>query len=238
MNALITGASKGIGRAIAQQLAAEDYNLVLSARSLSDLDALKTELKALYPHINVYTVAADCDKLDDVKYLASVTNDHFPVLDVLVNNVGLFIPVNLLDEAEDTLSRQMNVNVYAAHYLSVFFGKKMRARKSGHIFNMCSVAGVKPLVNSGSYSVTKFALMGLTKVLREELMEHDVKVTAVLPGAVLTDSWLGHGITWDKDRFVAPEDIASAMMNCLNMTVGANVDEITISPLKGAIPGI
>lgn len=238
MNALITGASKGIGRAIAEQLAAEDYNLVLSARNLSDLENLSAELMSKHPHIKVYTVAADCEKLDDVKHLAEVTNNHFPVLDVLVNNVGVYVAKNLLDEADDTLSRQMNVNVYAAHYLCKFFGRKMRERQSGHIFNMCSVAGIKPLVNSGSYCVTKFALMGLTKVLREELMDYNVKVTAVLPGATLTDSWQGHGVDWEKDRFVAPEDIASAMMNTLSMTVGANVDEITIRPVRGAIAGV
>lgn len=198
MNALITGASKGIGRAIAEQFAAEDYNLVLSARNLSDLERLGSELKEKYPHICVYTVVADCGKIEDVKHLADVTNAHFPVLDVLVNNVGVYVAENLLDEADDTLSRQMNINVYAAHYLCKYFGRKMRERQSGHIFNMCSVAGVKPLVNWGSYCVTKFALMGLTKVLREELMEHHVKVTAVLPGSTLTNSWEGYGVDWEK----------------------------------------
>ncbi|MFN8407572.1 MAG: SDR family oxidoreductase [Sphingobacteriaceae bacterium] len=235
MNALITGASKGIGRAIAEQFAAEDYNLVLSARNLSDLERLGSELKEKYPHICVYTVVADCGKIEDVKHLADVTNAHFPVLDVLVNNVGVYVAENLLDEADDTLSRQMNINVYAAHYLCKYFGRKMRERQSGHIFNMCSVAGVKPLVNWGSYCVTKFALMGLTKVLREELMEHHVKVTAVLPGSTLTNSWEGYGVDWEKDRFVAPEDVASAMINALKMTIGANVDEITIRPVKGEI---
>lgn len=235
MNALITGASKGIGKAMAIQLAAENYNLTLCARNISDLENFGSELREKHPHIKVHTIVTDCEKLEEVKNLAQATHSYFPSLDVLVNNVGLYIPINLLDEKEDTLSRQMHINLYAAHYLSTFFGRKMRTKKSGHIFNICSIAGIKPLVNSGSYCVTKFALMGLTKVLREELMEHNVKVTAVLPGATLTDAWLGHEMAWDKDLFVAPEDVASAMMNGLKMTVGANIDEIVIRPVKGAI---
>ena len=109
----------------------------------------------------------------------------------------------------------------------------MRELKRGHIFNICSIAGIQPFVNSGSYCVSKYALLGLTKVLREELMEHHVRVTAILPGATLTNSWSGTDLP--KDRFVAPEDVASAVINCLRMTEGANVDEILIRPLKGNI---
>ena len=152
---------------------------------------------------------------------------------MLVNNVGLFTPVSLLDDETDSFDRMMHVNVYAAHYLSVFFGKQMRTRKSGHIFNICSVASLKPIANSGPYCVSKFASLGLTKVLREELMPHHVKVTAILPGATRTDSW--EGTSLPNDRFVAPEDIASVVINCLNMTAGANVDEILIRPLQGEI---
>ncbi len=233
MNALITGASKGIGKAIAQQLAANHYNLALCARNLSDLEILSAELGAQFPHIKIYTIAKDCEKQEDVKDLANLVNQYFPILNVLINNVGLYIPINLLDEEENTFSRQMQVNVHVAHYLSTFFGKKMRQMKNGHIFNICSIASVKPFVNSGSYCVSKYALLGLTKVLREELMGHNVRVTAILPGATLTDSWFGTDLP--KNRFIAPEDVASAIINCLKMTEGANVDEIVIRPLKGNI---
>lgn len=233
MNALVTGASKGIGKAIAQQLAANNYNLVLCARNLSDLEIFSAELGAQFPQIKIHTIVTDCEKQEEVKALADCVNQYVPIVDVLINNVGLYIPINLLDEEEDTLGRQMQVNVYAAHYLSAFFGKKMRELKRGHIFNICSIAGIQPFVNSGSYCVSKYALLGLTKVLREELMEHHVRVTAVLPGATLTNSWSGTDLP--KDRFVAPEDVASAVINCLRMTEGANVDEILIRPLKGNI---
>lgn len=233
MNALITGASKGMGKAIAQQLAAQSYNLVLCARNVTDLNNLAAELQILYPNLSIYTFSADCEDIEQVKKIAKFTQEQVGNLDVLINNVGLFIPVSLLDDHTDSLTRLINVNVYAAHYLSTFFGKKMRDHKSGHIFNICSVASLKPMPNSGPYTVSKFALLGLTKVLREELMAHNVKVTAILPGATRTDSWAGTDLP--DDRFVAPEDVASIIVNCLNMSKGANVDEIIIRPLKGDI---
>jgi len=109
----------------------------------------------------------------------------------------------------------------------------MRSKRSGHIINICSVAAIKPVVSAGAYSVTKFALLGLTRVLREELMPYHVKVTAILPGSTLTESW-GETIE-DESRFVATSDIASAVLNCLQMSHGCNVDELLIRPVKGEL---
>jgi short-subunit dehydrogenase len=109
----------------------------------------------------------------------------------------------------------------------------MREQKSGYIINICSIAALSPVAEAGSYTVTKFALHGLTKVLRLELMRHNVKVTAILPGSTLTSYW--EGTTLPEDCFVAAEDIANAVMYCLNTKGGANPDEIVISPLSGQI---
>jgi 3-oxoacyl-[acyl-carrier protein] reductase len=233
MNAIITGATKGIGKAIAMRLAANNYNLVLCARNLNDLENLQAELKNKYAGLNFYIKETDCSKRNEVKMLADFAQKHFVFTDVLINNAGLYIPSSLLEEADDSLEQQMETNVYTPHYLCKLFGKQMKKSGKGHIFNICSVAGIKPFVNAASYSVTKFALLGLTKVLREELMPHGVKVTSILPGATLTDSWAG--TTLPAERFVAPDDVASCIINCLNMSAGANVDEIIIRPLAGEI---
>lgn len=233
MNALVTGATKGIGKAIAQHLAANKYNLALCARNANELNQLCTELQGFYPQQKFICLPTDCAKAIELKRFADFVKEHFSSLDVLINNAGLYVPAKLLDEDESLFDQHMKLNVHAAYYLSKFFGREMRDRKSGHIFNICSIASLKPVVSAGSYSVSKFALLGLSKVLREELMPHKVKVTAVIPGATLTDSWKGTSLP--TGRFVNPEDVAGAIINCLQMTAGANVDEIIIRPVLGEV---
>lgn len=233
MNALITGATKGIGRAITFQLAKNNYNLFLCARNADELEMLRSELSNQFSNLDIYALPTDCANQSELNHFTDFVQQHVQALDVLINNAGLYIPSKLLDEDEDTLSRQMQVNLYAAHYLCKVFGKQMREAGAGHIINICSVAGVKPFANAGSYSVTKFALLGLTKVLREELMQFGVKVTAVLPGSTLTNSWAGTSLP--PDRFVRAKDVADAIMSCLKMSKGANMDEIVIRPVLGEI---
>src|SRR5690606_7223242 len=153
--------------------------------------------------------------------LSWVESNTFQV-DVLVNNVGLFVPGSILDEADGMLAKHMQVNLFAAHSLSVTIGRKMRDRKSGHIFNISSVASRDVVPTAGSYSVTKYALAGLTAVLREELKKDNVKVTEITPGSTLTSSWEGTKVS--KDEFVLPEDVAQALVAVLKMSTGANVD--------------
>ena len=107
------------------------------------------------------------------------------------------------------------------------------AVKEGHIFSICSVAALDPIPSAGTYSVTKFALMGLNKVMRLEMQPYNVKVTTVIPGSTLTNSWKDAVV--DKDQFVLPEDIASAIINTYKMSTGANVDEIIIRPVGGQV---
>lgn len=114
-----------------------------------------------------------------------------------------------------------------------FFGKSMIAAGAGHIFNICSVAALNPVVEAGTYSVTKAALLSLNNVMRLEMQEHGIKVTAVIPGSTLTNSWKGQAV--DKDTMVLPEDIASAIVNIYKMSTGANVDQIIIKPAKGQL---
>jgi len=109
----------------------------------------------------------------------------------------------------------------------------MIAAGQGHIFNICSVASLSPVVEAGMYTVTKAALLSLTNTMRLEMQEYGIKVTAVIPGSTLTDSWKGQQV--DKDQMVLPEDIASAIINIYKMSVGANVDQIIIKPAKGQL---
>lgn len=228
MKAVITGATKGIGKAIALKLWKEGYDLALVARSAEDLKQLQQEL--FNPGRKILTYAIDCSIKEEVyRFLNQIKND-FGFVEVLVNNAGAFIPGSLLDESDETFEQQQDLNVNGTYYISKFFGKEMQLKHHGHIFNICSVASKSPVENGGSYSVTKAAMLSLNHVLRQELAPHNVKVTAFLPGATKTASW--EGTTIPDEKFVQPADIAETLYTILNLSKGVNVDEVLITPLN------
>lgn len=228
MNAIITGATKGIGKAIAVNLAKNGYNLALCARNESDLKLLQQEL-SIY-NTTVFTMVTDCCNKNEVLAFAEAAKLVLPKIDVLVNNVGVFIPGALLDENDESFEQQLQLNLNSAYYLAKYFGKIMRKQQSGHIFNICSTASIEIIENAGSYCVTKAAMLSLNNVLRKELAQHHVKVTAILPGATLTNSWSGTSIP--PENFLKPEDIASTLYNILKLGKAANVEELIIKPIN------
>ena len=232
-NALITAATKGIGRAISIALAKQGINVAVCARGEKDLVDLKTELLTINPNIKVFTAATDVSVKAQVLKFAADAEQELGNINIIVNNAGIYEPYSILDDNEDTFQKGISTNLAPAYELYRYFGKKLIAAGEGHIFNICSVASLNPVVEAGTYSVTKFALLGLTKVMRLELQAHKVKVTAIIPGSTLTSSW--DEVEVDKNTMVMPEDIASAVVNCYKMSPGANVDEIIIKPVTGQV---
>ncbi|WP_256006987.1 SDR family oxidoreductase [Pedobacter deserti] len=228
MNAIITGATKGMGKAIAIKLAENGYNLAVCARNREELAEFAEAMA--YTGRDIFTFQADCSIKEELYAFCEAASAHMPTVDVLVNNAGMFLVGAMLDEADEQLEKQVSLNVMAAYYTSKYFGKRMREQASGHIFNICSVASKQIVENAGSYSVTKGALLSLNHVFRDELSKYNVKVTAVLPGSTLTASWEGTDIPFE--RFVQAEDIAETILYALKMSSGANVDEITIRPVQ------
>lgn len=228
MNAIITGATKGIGKAIATKLAEHGYNLAICSRNSGELERFAEDLR--YTGAKIIIWQADCSIKQEVYAFCNAVKEQMGTVDVLVNNAGTYLPGNLLDESDDNLKKQLDLNLNSAYYMSKYFGKMMRECQSGNIFNICSVASKAVVENGGSYSVTKSALLSLNDVLRAELSKHNVKVTAILPGSTLTSSWEGTQIP--AERFVQPEDIASVLYTILNLSKGVNVDEIVLKPLQ------
>ena len=226
MNAVITGATKGIGRAIALELAQNGCHIIACARNSEDLAALAQELRSF--GVEVLTVKVDCSIKTEVLSFAEQALAFTSKIDVLVNNVGVFLPGSMLDEEDHAFENQLQINLNASYYLGKRMGKLMRQQGFGHIFNICSVASKAPVENAGSYSVTKAAMLSLNDVMRRELKAHNVKVTAIIPGSTYTASW--EGTTLDRTKFVQPEDVAKAVKTILQLSDGANVDEITITP--------
>ena len=232
-NALITGATKGIGRAIAVALAKQGINLAICSRNSTDLTNFKAELERLNPSVQIFTSVADCSNKEQLLNFASSASDKLGFISIIINNVGLYEPSSILKDEENTFEKQINTNLMPAYQLYRFFGERMVSAGKGHFFNICSAAVLQPVVNAGMYSVTKFALLGLNRVMRLEMQPYGIKVTAIIPGSTLTDSWKDAEV--DKDKFVAADDIASAIVNIYKMSAGSNVDEVVIKPVGGQL---
>jgi hypothetical protein len=232
-NSLITGATKGMGRSIAIAFAKEGINLAICSRNEKDLADFKQELLQINPQIKVVALFADGSVKEQLLQFAETAEQQLGFISIIVNNLGMFEPSSILNEGENAFDKQLNTNLMPAYHLYRYFGKTMMAKREGHIFTICSVAAINPIAEAGTYSVTKFALLGLSKVMRLEMQPYNVKVTAVIPGSTLTNSWKDEDV--DKNQFVSPDDIASAIVNIYKMSTGANVDEIIIKPVGGQV---
>ena len=231
INIVITGATKGIGKAIAEAFATEGANLYICARNVADLKAFKADLLARFSTINVYIKKADVSKKKEVLAFAAFIAKNATTLDVLVNNAGLFLPGKMIDEADGILEKHMNTNLYSAYYLTKALLPLLKARSSSHIFNMCSIASTMALPNCGAYSISKFALLGFSKALREELKTESIKVTALLPGATWSNSW--EGVDLPPSRLMEAADIAKVVVGAYALSDAAVVEEIIIRPQLG-----
>lgn len=227
---VVTGGSKGIGRAILEKFAQEGFDVVTCARKLEDLNRLKADLETKYS-IQAHVHSADMADKKQVYAFTDFVNSLGRPVDVLVNNAGYFIPGKITEEPEGALQSMMDSNVYSAYYTTRGLVKSMQDRKLGHVFNMCSIASITAYPNGGSYAISKFALLGFSKVLREELKAHNIRVTAVLPGATLTASW--DGVDLPADRFIKPEDVADTVFAAYALSGRSVVEEVLIRPQLG-----
>ena len=148
-----------------------------------------------------------------------------------MNNAGSFVQGNVVDEKTGNLEKMIEVNLYSAYYITKGLLPKMMASRNGHIFTLCSIASLQAYPGGGSYSISKFALLGFTKNLRHELKPYGIKVTAIIPGAVYTDSWKGSGVS--RNRIMESEDIAKIIYGATQLSPQAVTEEIIIRPQAG-----
>lgn len=229
--AVITGATKGIGRAIAESLATEGYDIAVCSRNPDDLEAMQKDFAERFPRIQLLVHTTDVGKKEEVKTFAQFIDNKWQRVDVLVNNAGSYLPGAIHTEGEGQLETLIETNLYSAYHLTRALLPLMMAHKKGYIFNMCSIASLNAYPNGGSYSITKFALLGFSKNLREELKPHGIKVTAILPGATWSDSWAGFEAP--EERLMQPRDIAEVIVSALRMSAGAVIEDIVLRPQLG-----
>ncbi|HEX4875388.1 MAG TPA: SDR family oxidoreductase [Chitinophagaceae bacterium] len=230
MNVVITGASKGIGKAIAEIFAAYGHHLFICSRGEVALYKTLEELMTQYPAAIIKAKPFDLSRREEAKAFGAWCLEY-GVPDVLVNNAGLFEPGSVHNEPEGTLESQLAVNLQSAYHVTRAVLPWMMEKRSGHIFNMCSIASLDAYANGGAYSISKFALYGFSKNLREEMKPYNIKVTAVHPGAVMTDSW--GDFDNSQQRIMEAADIAKLVYAASHLSPQACVEDIVVRPQLG-----
>lgn len=224
---LVTGASRGIGRAIVERFVREGASVIACARGQEALDRLRAELPQVECHA--------CDIRDGaaVDALARDVLERHGAVDLLVNNAGAFRPGGIAGEEDDALLDMLQANLFGAYRLTRRLLPAMVARRSGMVLNMCSTASIAAYPNGGAYSIAKHALYGFSRNLREEMKPHGVRVVALLPGATLTASW--EGVPLPPERMMPAADVAEMAWAAWSLSARTVVEDILMRPQLGDI---
>ena len=226
---IISGGSQGIGKALVKKFLENGFQVFTCARNAEKLESLKNE----FNHPLLHTFVADLSDKKQASNFAQWILNQETKIDVLINNAGYFLPGQIQNEEDGVLESQIEANLYSAYHLTKAILPSMQKSNTGHIFTICSTASITAYTAGGSYCISKFALLGFTKVLREELKTQGIKVTAVLPGATLTPAW--DGVNLPDSRFIPAEDIANTIFSAYMMSASTVIEEILIRPQLGDI---
>lgn len=230
MICVITGATKGIGRATTLMLAPIASGLALCARNEAELDALQAELSARHPELPVYTSITDMADKEQVVEFGEGVKAAFGEVDVLVLNAGIFMPGGIATEAEGALETQWAVNVAGPYHLTRAMVPAIQ--KPGSLVVLIgSTASETAYPNGGAYGMTKHAVLGMAKNLREEMKPRGIRVTCIMPGATYTASWEGSDV--DPERLMPAEDVARAVLFAVESSPRTVIEEILMRPQLG-----
>ena len=234
-HAIITGGSRGIGLAIAGQLASAGYNLFLVAKNADRLAAAAAQLRAKYP-IAVVPYACDLSQQEAGRSIAHEIRAHQIIPDALVLNAGIYLEGNLSKQHlwnapfaafEETLQ----VNLFAAFHCVQALVEDLRKGNGKRIIIIGSTADHEAYPAGALYSVAKWGLRGFAVNLRQELKEMSIGVTLISPGDTLTDFWAGADLP--PDRLLDPLDIGRIVKMCMELSHQAVVEEIVVRPMLG-----
>lgn len=243
--ALITGATSGIGEAVAQLLAQQKYDLIITGRREARLSELAKRLETGYG-VKVLSLSFDLRCQDQVeKYLCGLSRE-WQEIDVLVNNAGLAVGLNTIDAGMvDDWERMIDTNVKGLLYVTRIVSKYMIARKKGHIINVCSIAGKEVYLNGNVYCASKHAVDALTKGIRIDLLPHQIRVSQICPGAVETE-FSEVRFKGDAERAanvykgftpLKAMDVANAILYMINCPAHVNINDLVIMPTAQANAG-
>jgi len=233
MQIVITGATRGIGKAVATLFAKDTtaHHFFLCARKKEELAELSAGIGSQSARHTVSIFPCDFQDNTQIKAFAELILKTGQPVDILVNNAGIYQPGSCYNEAEGQLERMLQVNLMGAYHLTRALISSMIHQKKGHIFNLCSIASIQAYANGGSYSISKYALSGFTRNLREELKPFGIKVTGIYPGATFSSSWEGMDI--DPNRIMEVSDVAKMIYAAAHLSAQAVVEDIILRPQLG-----
>lgn len=215
--AIITGAGKGIGKAIAELLAKEGVHVGLIARSAADLEALQASLTSTYG-IRAYVAAADVSNASEVEAAVASLKEQLGSIHILINNAGIAQFGTLVDMYPADWERIIQVNLMGTYHVSRAVLPTMIAQNSGSIINVASTAGERGFATGSAYCASKFAVLGLTESLLQEVRKFNIRVTALTPSTVNTELAVNAGLKiGDEDRMMQPEDVAELALATLKL---------------------
>ena len=229
--ALVSGSGRGIGRAIALDLAAHGAHVVVSARSADQIESVANEIKDAGGKAT--PIVADVADEQNVRTVFETIRQKLGRLDILVNNagLGLYGPVKEFEVRD--FDRVIAVNLRGTFLCCQEAMRLMAQQGRGFIVNISSVVGVKGYPNQAAYTASKHGVMGLTKSLAVEAQEHDIRVSAILPGGVDTDMAARARPDLDRSILIRPEDVAQSVIYLLSLSDRAHVDQIQIRRRTG-----
>lgn len=215
-NALITGAGKGIGKAIALALAEEGANVALLARTEKDIEGVAEEARKF--GINAMATVADVSDLEAVDSAAVKIHEAMGTMDIIINNAGIGRFGKFLELTPTEWEQVIKVNLMGTYYVTRAFLPKMIEQKSGDIINVSSTAGIRGGAITSAYSASKFAVLGLTESLMQEVRKHNIRVTALTPSTVATDMAIDLKLTdGNPEKVMQVEDISQIVISLLKL---------------------
>jgi short-subunit dehydrogenase len=229
MKALVTGGTKGIGKAVAEKLLQLGHDVFFIARTQADVQNLTLQWESQFPEQQIIGFSADLSETSEIEKVVLQTEKVNYKPEIIVNNAGLYLPDNI-DYIEKTVFQaNMALNLNAPVFLTQSFLPYLKQQKKGFIINICSVLSKTYRPEAASYTISKHAFYAYSKMLAQQLRDYHIKVTALLPGSVYTASW--EGVDVDSQVLIQPNDIAQAVELALNLSENTFLDEIIIQPI-------
>jgi 3-oxoacyl-[acyl-carrier protein] reductase len=227
--ALITGAGKGLGKAIALALAAEGVNLALVARTASDLEKVSEQAKTINPSIKVLYATADVANIEEVNAACTKIAAEIGQIDILVNNAGTAKFGKFLELEVSEWENIIKTNLFGPYYFIKQILPQMLERKSGDIVNISSSAGLKGSPLTSAYSASKFGLIGLSDSLMQEARKSNIRVFTLTPSTIATDLAIDNKLTnGNPDSTLQPEDFAELLVAHLKLPARALVKDVSL----------
>ncbi|MBF0648502.1 SDR family NAD(P)-dependent oxidoreductase [Dysgonomonas sp. GY75] len=240
--ALITGATSGLGKAIALRLAKEGYDVIIAGRRKDRLEELEREIEIKYES-KVYSLCFDVRVYNEVEKAIASLPEEWTTIDILVNNAGLAVGLDPIQQGViDDWERMIDTNIKGLLYVTRVVSPGMVVRKSGHIVNLGSIAGKGVYPNGAVYCATKHAVDALSQGMRMDMLPYGIRVTQVCPGAVNTEFSLVRfkgnqdraDLVYDGYDALTAENIADAVFYAVSQPPHVNIQDMLVMPTAQA----